>query len=271
MDFMQQFQPSEVFFHRPGEMEAAQVFLHRLLDSPAKFERHLRHRAGMGILFTAYGINVQPEDDPHVDISENAFHAMACTGNRGAYLVDSLPFLKWVPDFFLGAGFKKEARELCKSVLAVPEAPYSFAKKSLIIRSFVSGTAKPSIASQILQEIEETQDPDERRTKNYLTRFSPVAGADTTSVLGSFVLAITMYPEVQKKAQAAVDDVIGHGRLPGFDDNIPYVEAVVREVLRWLHSLPSVGVPHAVTEDDIYEGYYIPRSAIVVGNSWPIL
>lgn len=40
--FMQQFQPSEVLLHRPAELEAARVLLQRLLDSPAKFESHLR-------------------------------------------------------------------------------------------------------------------------------------------------------------------------------------------------------------------------------------
>jgi hypothetical protein len=47
--------------------------------------------AGMVILSTAYGIDVKPENDPHIDISEKALNAMACTGNRGSFLVDSLP------------------------------------------------------------------------------------------------------------------------------------------------------------------------------------
>lgn len=49
---------------------------------------------------------------------------------------------------------------------------------------------------------------------------------------------MTMYPGVQKKAQAAVDEVVGHGRLPDFQDDIPYIDAVVREVLRWRAVLP---------------------------------
>jgi hypothetical protein len=47
--------------------------------------------AGMVILSTAYGIDVQPEDDPYVDISEKAMVGLAATVNRGSYLVDSLP------------------------------------------------------------------------------------------------------------------------------------------------------------------------------------
>jgi hypothetical protein len=47
--------------------------------------------AGMVILSTAYGIDVQPENDPYIEISEKALYALARAGRRGAYLVDSLP------------------------------------------------------------------------------------------------------------------------------------------------------------------------------------
>ncbi len=68
------------------------------------------------------------------------------------------------------------------------------------------------------------------------------------------------YPEVQRKAQAEIDQVIGSSRLPDFEDRpaLPYIEAIYREVMRWSQSLP-LGVPHAVTEDDHYNGYFIPK------------
>jgi cytochrome P450 len=51
--------------------------------------------------------------------------------------------------------------------------------------------------------------------------------------LGTFILAMTLNPDIQKKAQEAVDKAVGSERLPDFSDNIPYVDAIVREVLRW--------------------------------------
>lgn len=48
------------------------------------------------ILSTAYGIEVQLENDPYVDIAEKSLHAMACAGNPGAYLVDSLPICAYI-------------------------------------------------------------------------------------------------------------------------------------------------------------------------------
>jgi cytochrome P450 len=68
-----------------------------------------------------------------------------------------------------------------------------------------------------------------------------MAGIDTTvSAVMSFFLAMLVYPDVQVKAQAEVDRVIGPDRLPEFEDreDLPYVEGIVNECLRWLPVLP---------------------------------
>ena len=53
---------------------------------------------------------------------------------------------------------------------------------------------------------------------------------------------MVLYPEVQKKAQAELDNVIGRSRLPDFSDEeaLPYISAVVKEVFRYV-----VLEPHA--------------------------
>jgi cytochrome P450 len=45
--------------------------------------------------------------------------------------------------------------------------------------------------------------------------------------------SMVLYPHVQKKAQAELDSVVGH-RTPNFSDSddLPYIHAIVREVLR---------------------------------------
>ena len=75
-----------------------------------------------------------------------------------------------------------------------------------------------------------------------------------------FFLAMALNPEVVQKAQNEIDTVVGFGRLPGFEDRsaLPYCKAMLREVLRWRPGLP-LGVAHASSEDDIYEGYFIPK------------
>ena len=60
------------------------------------------------------------------------------------------------------------------------------------------------------------------------------------SVLHSFVLAMVLYPEVQRKAQAEIDSVVGKDRLPDFGDQplLPYVTAILEEALRWHPVVP---------------------------------
>lgn len=58
----------------------------------------------------------------------------------------------------------------------------------------------------------------------------------------TFILAMVLYPDVQARAQAEIDSVIGEGlqRLPQWEDrsSLPYVEAVVKETLRWHPAAP---------------------------------
>ncbi|KAJ7181220.1 hypothetical protein C8R46DRAFT_1211478 [Mycena filopes] len=50
---------------------------------------------------------------------------------QGTFLVDSFPFLKYVPAFMPGAGFKTKARAWRKVVSSMPDVPYNFVKESL--------------------------------------------------------------------------------------------------------------------------------------------
>ncbi|KAG2119776.1 cytochrome P450 [Suillus discolor] len=50
-----------------------------------------------------------------------------------------------------------------------------------------------------------------------------------------FVLAMVLYPDFQKRAQAKINSVVGKDRLPTLEDraSLPYIDAVLRETLRW--------------------------------------
>jgi cytochrome P450 len=96
---------------------------------------------------------------------------------------------------------------------------------------------------------------------------------------------MALYPEVQKKAQAEIDAVVGPNRLPEFHDrpSLPYINAITKETSRWNLVLPigrtsvtiiitiltsSEGIPHMSTIDDEYNGFYIPKGTIMIGNAW---
>ena len=91
----------------------------------------------------------------------------------------------------------------------------------------------------------------------------------TAAVLSWFLVTMVAFPEVQKKAQAEIDEVVGRGKLPTFADfeHLPYIRALVKETLRWAPVGP-LGVPHRVTQDNTYEGYHIPKGAMCISNIW---
>jgi len=64
-------------------------------------------------------------------------------------------------------------------------------------------------------------------------------------------MALVSYPEVQKKAFAEIDAVIGSGRIPSLDDmdELPYVKALIREVHRYRPVFP-MAIPHASLQDE---------------------
>ena len=80
---------------------------------------------------------------------------------------------------------------------------------------------------------------------------------------------MSLYPDVQKTVHAELDATIGHSRLPDFSDreSLVYVEAVVKESLRW-HNVTPLGISHRTLEDDEIGGYFIPGGSILVSNIW---
>ena len=77
------------------------------------------------------------------------------------------------------------------------------------------------------------------------------------------------YPETQARAHAELDAVIGRTRLPTFADypHLPYIRAMVKELLRWRPITP-ITTPHRSTQDDWYEGMFIPKGTICLANAW---
>lgn len=242
-------------------------FLKHTLATPDDVLAHLRKLAGGIILRLTYGIEVQEPEDPFIDLIEHANNNFNAATVPGAFPVDFFPGLKQLPEWLPGMGFIKTAAEWAKDTARMVEVPYNFTKQQM-----AAGTALPSFVSTSLED-ESSLSAEDIRDLKFTASSMYGGGADTTvSAEYAFFLAMVLFPDVQKKAQAEIDSVVGNGRLPGFIDlpHLPYVNAVVKEVLRW-NSVAPTGVPHTAIEDGYISGYFIPKGSIILANLWNML
>ncbi|KAH9941412.1 cytochrome P450 [Amylocystis lapponica] len=268
--FYKSFNPSATAANRPIVLRHVQDLLRRLLDTPQEYESHISHMAGAIILEVTYGLDIKPKNDPFIETAERASHALCAAANSGAYLVDSIPILKYLPSWFPGAMFKRQAREWRKLALAMVEAPFNAVKSAIS----VGGKTSPSMISSFLSTSDAIENLlEQEKIYSEAAGAAYIAGTDTTiSSVASFFLAMLLYPEVQRKVQEEIDRVVGLDRLPEFSDeqSLPYVTAVVKEVLRWQPVAP-LGIAHRLSEADHYKGYHLPAGSIVIGNIWAML
>jgi len=134
--------------------------------------------------------------------------------------------------------------------------------------SIAKGDDQQSVAATLIREVERNKLS--LRERSWLAGTLYGGGSDTIStMMGFWTLAMLAYPETQARAQAELDAVVGRTRLPTFADypHLPYIRAMVKELLRWRPIAPII-TPHRLTEDDWYEGMFIPKGTICLANAW---
>ncbi|KAI0911289.1 cytochrome protein [Ustulina deusta] len=241
-------------------------FLFRVLQEPELFLDHIRTEAAAIILKIVYGYTVEPHTpDPLVGLVDTAMGQFSACFVPGAWLVDSIPALKYIPSWMLGGGWKKTSRQWKAVLKETAERPLQFSQQRI-----ASGNQEKSFVMAFHNDRGDNFTPDDHDNLKWTALAVYAGGSDTTvNTISSFFLAMTMFPDVQRTAQEEIDRVIGIGRLPTFSDreNLPYIEAIVTEAWRW-HPVVPMGVAHATTAEDIVNGYRIPKGAIIMPNIW---
>ena len=105
------------------------------------------------IMKIGYGIAVQESDDPYISIAEEVLNGIAEAGIPGAFWVDLFLILKYVPSWFLGAGFQKKAARWGEAVNTMAEKPFRHVQKQLVQVHFLES----SLASLINDSTEKWQ------------------------------------------------------------------------------------------------------------------
>jgi hypothetical protein len=74
---------------------------------------------------------------------------------------------------------------------------------------------------------------------------------------------MVLHPEWQDKVRKEYDEVIGDRVVEVADaPNLPILRACIKECVRWRPPVP-LGVPRLLEEDDEYNGYYLPKGAVI--------
>ncbi|KAF8265474.1 cytochrome P450 [Lactarius quietus] len=245
-------------FHPIQNREAIFLAL-ALMKNPPSLKQFQRHTWSSLLSIVYNHPQVESDDDPVVaGVAGHILRIMheIHPGNR---LVEFFPWMKYIPSWF--AKWKRDAQ-------------YWFIQDSLRNEHLLSPIAddianeidRPCFGTTVLKN--QDKYPLHEHERAWLLSEIVAAGGLTTSVtLYWWLLAMLAFPEVQVRAQAELDEVVGRTRPPTFADlpSLPYIRAMVKELPRWSPPLPF-GIPHASSADDWYRGMFIPKGTIILSN-----
>ncbi|KAG0708706.1 cytochrome P450 [Suillus ampliporus] len=258
-------QPKAAEAYRPLQTSHAKITILDILDDPYNFQNHVTTYATTTIMKVAYGTTAPTSaTDPEViEVRQLIKMSSIILRYPGAYLVDSIPWLKYLPWYGreLKQGFETGKRINMGNLNRVREQMQS------------NVDIGPSFAKYMLESGDHYG-----LTEMEIATLSGTflgAGSTTTSMAICVVLmAAACFPEEQAIVQAELDAVIGRHRAPTFGDqeSLPRLYAFITEALRW-RPVATGGLPHRTTKDVIWasnENYCIPAGTTVFGNNWAI-
>ncbi|KAJ5375883.1 cytochrome P450 [Penicillium cosmopolitanum] len=214
----------------------------------------------MSVIFSAcYGVRLENLEHPIMVMFYSIWEEMLKYFQPGSLLLDFFPILQRLPKFM--QPWMKLADSLRAREIKLHRAFLRTLNKQ------VQDDNAPTCFGTLLVKIQEKEGISDERACDILAMLTG-AGADTTSSsLQSFFKVMALHPEVALKAQAELDSVVGQDRLPTWEDEqkLSYVRAIIKEVHRWA-PIGSLGVPHATSDSDVYEGKRIPKDTIIFPN-----
>ncbi|KAH9015461.1 cytochrome P450 [Lactarius pseudohatsudake] len=221
-----------------------------LMKNPPTLMKHLQRHAWSVMLSVNYhSPPVDSAEDPVVVRIANHVERVLHEMQPGARLVEFFTWMRYIPSRF--AKWKRDAE-------------YWFVEDSLMFEGLLSkvandlsnGIDRPSFGASMIQN-QSKHDLSEREQAWLVGTMVSVGGETTSTTLLWWVLAMLAYPEVQTRAHAELDEVVGSARPPTFADlpSLPYIRAMV-----------PLGMPHVSTEDDWYEGMFIPKGTGCLQN-----
>lgn len=239
--------------------EASQLMYDYLIE-PKEFVAHGQRYANSVITSILAGTRSPHRTSPLVTHFFHMQHEWTNLLEPGAHPpVDMIPFLKYIPGSWkqICAKMKVSQDELYEGII---DACAKRVERGIRNGCFLEG------------ELDNNKNPDRGLLRGMCSALME-GGSDSTSIyLQSFILMLVAHPEVQAKARAEIDSLVGLDRLPDIEDmdNLPYVSGVIKEVLR-LRPITALGAPHYSTQPEVIDGYVIPKNSMIFMNQWGML
>ncbi|OSX62626.1 hypothetical protein POSPLADRAFT_1180741 [Postia placenta MAD-698-R-SB12] len=265
----QTFNPSMVSRYYHIQEAEARKLAKSILDDPSALISQTKFRIASIIMRVTYGYTVKGEDDPMITIPFTSMDNFSRATEPGMWMVDLIPQLKYLPEWTPGATFLRTAKKWKQLEWSASWNPYRWCKDNLETGAALT----PSLCATALSQAGGKLSKEDEETLVWAASSGLGGGLDTNmSTIFTFILAMLHYPDVQAKAQKEIDMVVGTDRLPSIKDRpaLPYVRSLIAEVYRWNPAVP-LGLPHALSQDDVYEGMFFPKGAVVMPNVWHML
>ncbi|KAI0506253.1 cytochrome P450 [Xylaria bambusicola] len=275
-EFNNNFGPTVITRLRPVfEAEAARLLV-KLIESPgARGQQFEDMLVCWMISVSSLGVcGRRPDymDDHGFSIK----HFTSCNEAYAALLApsakDLLPFLRYLPSFLGMSEWKKKALTVRNGVIAVGDQFLSAAKEQRAALDEGKPIAWESVLARMLREKREKGETmfTERDMGNAAFHIVATSTSAPIAYFQTLLMTLVKFPEVQKKIRDEALTVSGGG-VPMATDipQMKYLEAVWNEVHRWRPVAPQA-VPHVPTQDDVYNGYQIPKGTTVIMNAWQI-
>ncbi|KAF9235572.1 cytochrome P450 [Melanogaster broomeanus] len=262
----QTFRPDSALRFVPMQQRKASQLLRRLLDKPDLLSEHVFEYSAALIMNSVYDYDPVSRKDEMIVVVEKVLSALGDNLRPdAAIIIGAFPRLVCLPSWLPGMSFKRKAVLAKQWIKQSVEVPFEYS-----VQKMNNGSSAPSMVYDVLRQAEEKGTTTDSSWIQALKDAAATGASETTNgVIMTFFLMMILAPEAQEKAQAQIDAVIGRDRLPTIEDraSLPYVDAILRETLRF-HPVAPLSVPHGVVNDDVYEGFYIPKGAVVLTNLW---
>lgn len=252
--------------YQPVQDYESKKLLVSLVRDPGRYEEWFEQYASGVVYRILFGRWIETGEEPDFKTVIQVAKNIERVASPGAYLVDSFPILKYIPTPL--APFKQEARRMHVEELSL------FRKLQQDVRDEMMTSDKATTTSSCTRVFLENQDSYQLSDEEgaYVIGSLFEAGSGTTAAaMMSFCLCMCHFPEWQTKMQEEIDAQVPGDRMPQFEDipNLPTVRAVIKEVLRW-RPVTAGGIPHQLTKDDTYEGFFFPAGTVFHANQWAI-